>query len=50
MFRKAKGLGEQGYFEKASKILEDIKTKNPSGSLFQDQMASSFTYPSIINI
>ncbi|KAL9714260.1 hypothetical protein Ac2012v2_002571 [Leucoagaricus gongylophorus] len=30
MFRKAKGLGEQGHFEKASKILEDIKTKSPS--------------------
>ncbi|KXN91620.1 Tetratricopeptide repeat protein 9C [Leucoagaricus sp. SymC.cos] len=30
MFRKAKGLGEQGFFEKASKILEDLKTKSPA--------------------
>ncbi|KAJ3565052.1 hypothetical protein NP233_g7887 [Leucocoprinus birnbaumii] len=30
MFRKAKALGEQGFFEKASKILEDIKAKSPS--------------------
>ena len=31
MFRKGKALGEQGFFEKALKILEDLKTKNPSG-------------------
>jgi len=30
MFRKAKALGEQGFFEKASKILEDIKSKSPA--------------------
>ncbi|KAF9446601.1 TPR-like protein [Macrolepiota fuliginosa MF-IS2] len=28
MFRKAKALGEQGFFEKASKILEDLKSKS----------------------
>jgi hypothetical protein len=31
MFRKGKALGEQGFFEKAVKILEDLKKKNPSG-------------------
>jgi hypothetical protein len=34
MFRKAKALGEQGFFEKALKVLDDLKTKNPSGRLF----------------
>lgn len=31
MFRKAKALGELGYFEKAVKILEDLKKKSPTG-------------------
>ncbi|KAG6842361.1 hypothetical protein C0991_010651 [Blastosporella zonata] len=31
MFRKAKGLGEQGFIEKAIKLLEEVKEKNPSG-------------------
>jgi hypothetical protein len=31
MFRKAKALGEIGYFEKAQAILEDLKKKNPTG-------------------
>lgn len=31
LFRKGKALGEQGFFEKAVKILEDLKTKNPNG-------------------
>jgi len=31
LFRKGKALGEQGFFEKAVKILEDVKEKNPSG-------------------
>ncbi|OBZ72158.1 Tetratricopeptide repeat protein 9C [Grifola frondosa] len=29
LFRKAKALGEQGYVEKAFKILEDLSVKNP---------------------
>jgi len=37
MFRKAKALGEQGFFDKALKILEDIKTKNPSDATLVDQ-------------
>ncbi|KAG5342249.1 hypothetical protein C0989_004093 [Termitomyces sp. Mn162] len=35
-FRKAKALGEQGYIEKAVKILEDIKGKNPSDAAIYD--------------
>ena len=31
MFRKGKALGEQGFFQKAEKVLEDLKSKNPSG-------------------
>lgn len=31
LFRKAKGLGETGYFEKAEKILDDLLKKNESG-------------------
>ncbi|KNZ81837.1 Tetratricopeptide repeat protein 9C [Termitomyces sp. J132] len=34
--RKAKALGEQGYIEKAVKILEDIKGKNPSDAAIYD--------------
>jgi len=30
IFRKGKALGEQGYFERAEKILEDLVKKNPS--------------------
>ncbi|KAF7970078.1 hypothetical protein HWV62_25058 [Athelia sp. TMB] len=30
MFRKGKALGELGYYERAAKVLEDLKTKNPS--------------------
>ncbi|GBE87965.1 hypothetical protein BKA93DRAFT_793376 [Sparassis latifolia] len=30
LFRKAKALGELGFFEKAEKILEDLLQKNPS--------------------
>ena len=34
MFRKGKALGELGFFEKAEKVLEELKTKNPSGSVY----------------
>jgi len=30
MFRKGKALGELGFFEKAGKVLEELKTKNPA--------------------
>ncbi|KAJ7903399.1 TPR-like protein [Mycena olivaceomarginata] len=30
MFRKAKALSEQGYFERAVKLLEDLKSKSPA--------------------
>lgn len=30
LFRKGKALGEQGYYEKAVKILQEVKEKNPS--------------------
>ena len=29
MFRKGKALGEQGFYEKAVKILTEVKDKNP---------------------
>jgi hypothetical protein len=31
MFRKGKALGSQGYYEKATLILEDLVKKNPAG-------------------
>ena len=31
LFRKAKGLGEQGYFEKAEKILEELLKTDSTG-------------------
>lgn len=34
LFRKAKALGETGYFERAEKILEDIMKRNPAGALW----------------
>ncbi|KAF9484411.1 TPR-like protein [Pholiota conissans] len=37
LFRKGKALGEQGFFEKAVKILEDLKTKNPTDAALVDQ-------------
>jgi len=30
MFRKGKALGEQGFFDKALNVLEDLKKKNPA--------------------
>lgn len=47
MFRKGKALGELGYFERAEKVLEELKTKNPTGiSLFARQMNDILTKPS----
>ncbi|EGN98899.1 hypothetical protein SERLA73DRAFT_181622 [Serpula lacrymans var. lacrymans S7.3] len=36
MFRKGKALGELGFFEKAEKILEELKKKNPSDAAMVD--------------
>ncbi|KAJ7126865.1 hypothetical protein C8R44DRAFT_779760 [Mycena epipterygia] len=36
MFRKAKALAEQGYFERAVKLLEDLKTKSPADAALAD--------------
>ena len=32
MFRKGKALGELGFFEKASKVLTELKIQNPAGT------------------
>ncbi|KAF9533859.1 hypothetical protein CPB83DRAFT_831680 [Crepidotus variabilis] len=37
MFRKGKALGEQGFFEKSVKVLEDLKTKNPTDKELVEQ-------------
>jgi len=37
MFRKGKALGEQGFFEKASKVLNELKTQNPPDATVVDQ-------------
>lgn len=42
MFRKGKALGELGYYERAEKVLEDLKTKNPSG-----ECSYAFSTPSV---
>jgi hypothetical protein len=31
LFRKGKALGELGFFGKAEKVLEELKTKSPTG-------------------
>ncbi|KAJ7761905.1 TPR-like protein [Mycena maculata] len=36
MFRKAKALAEQGYFERAVKLLEDLKSKSPADAAMAD--------------
>jgi tetratricopeptide (TPR) repeat protein len=33
MFRRGKALGEQGYFERAEKILEELIRESPAGKL-----------------
>jgi tetratricopeptide (TPR) repeat protein len=33
IFRRGKALGEQGYFERAEKILEDLIKESPAGEL-----------------
>jgi tetratricopeptide (TPR) repeat protein len=43
MFRKAKALGELGYFEKAVKILEDLKKKSPADVASADQEIARLT-------
>ncbi|KAG6855771.1 hypothetical protein H0H87_010980 [Tephrocybe sp. NHM501043] len=40
MFRKAIALGEQGFYEKAYKLLDEIKEKNPSEAAKCDAEAS----------
>ncbi|KJA26242.1 hypothetical protein HYPSUDRAFT_133165 [Hypholoma sublateritium FD-334 SS-4] len=37
MFRKGKALGEQGFFDKALKVLEELKKKNPTDTALVDQ-------------
>lgn len=36
MFRKGKALGEEGFFEKSLKVLEELKKKNPSDTAMVD--------------
>ena len=33
MFRRGKALGEQGFFERAEKILEELIKESPAGEL-----------------
>jgi len=37
MFRKGKALGEQGFFEKALSVLEELKKKNPIDDILVSQ-------------
>lgn len=37
MFRRAKALGEQGYSERAEKILEELIRQSPTGKIFRSQ-------------
>jgi hypothetical protein len=44
MFRKGKALGEQGFFDKALTVLEDLRKKNPAGDythMFAPMISSS---------
>ncbi|KAL0573222.1 hypothetical protein V5O48_008742 [Marasmius crinis-equi] len=42
MFRKAKAVGEQGYFEKCEKLFEELKSKNPDDTQIVDQELARF--------
>ena len=49
MFRKGKALGEQGFFDKALKVLEELKKKNPTGNachcrLMKQDDSSNYAY------
>jgi len=40
LYRKAKALAEQGYLERAYKVFEELKTKNPSEiTLYEQELA-----------
>lgn len=45
MFRKAKALGELGFFEKAEKILEDLLKKDEAGRSGVHQASTSADFP-----
>lgn len=34
MYRKGQALGEQGFFERAKKVLEELKSKSAAGSFY----------------
>lgn len=36
MFRKGKALGELGFFEKAEKVLEELKSRNTTGTSYPE--------------
>jgi tetratricopeptide (TPR) repeat protein len=44
MFRRAKALGEQGYSERAEKILEELIRQSPSGKLFLSRVPRQFSF------
>lgn len=46
MFRRAKALGEQGYSERAEKILEELIRQSPPGKTFRSQWHSSSHFTS----
>jgi tetratricopeptide (TPR) repeat protein len=48
MFRRAKALGEQGYSERAEKILEELIRQSPAGKLsLSRQYAGSHLTPNM---
>ncbi len=54
MFRRGKALGEQGYFERAEKILEELVTESPTGKLvllrsWWHAMVSHLIFDSVID-
>jgi len=49
MFRKGKALGEMGFYEKAVKILEEVKEKNPSGAYISAVYAPSLMITSFFS-
>lgn len=42
MFRKGKALGEEGFTEKALKVLQDLQQKSPAGLLLSSWLRPYF--------
>ena len=50
MFRRGKALGEQGFFERAEKILEELIKESPAGKLSLTSILLVASFPSHLTL